>query len=129
MNNYFINITKNFNLKPLEKVDIGMFENHISIKEIHETFPNIISENFHFKEVSKDDVRKEMRNLNVKKLSSYGSIPLSILKQFVNAYLPYLTDTTNYSLKESTFTEEIKHSEVIPVYKTRDSLKKEKFSG
>ena len=129
MNNYFINITKNLNLKSLEKVDIGMFENHISIKEIHETFPNIISENFHLKEVSKDDVRKEMRNLNSKKLSSYGSNPVSILKQFVNAYLPYLTDATNYSLRESTFTEEIKHSEVIPVNKKLDPLKKEKLSG
>ena len=129
MNNYFINITKNLNLKSLEKVDIGMFENHISIKEIHETFPNIISENFHLKEVSKDNVRKEMRNLNSKKLSSYGSIPVSILKQFVNAYLPYLTDTTNYSLRVSTFTEEIKHSEVIPVNKKLDPLKKEKLSG
>ena len=36
MNNYFINITKNLNLKPLDKkkVDIDMFENHISITEI-----------------------------------------------------------------------------------------------
>ena len=34
MNNYFINITKNHNLKPLgkNKVDIYMFENHVSIK-------------------------------------------------------------------------------------------------
>ena len=40
MNNYFINITKNLNLKPLNKnkVDIDMFENHISIEKIHETF-------------------------------------------------------------------------------------------
>ena len=52
-----------------------MFENHISIKKIHETFPNIIPENFHFKEVSKYDVRKEIRNLNVKKSSTYGWIP------------------------------------------------------
>ena len=56
-------------LKPLgkNKVDIDTFENHITIKKIHEIFPNIISENFHFKEVSKDDVRKEIRKLNVKK--------------------------------------------------------------
>ena len=68
INNYFINITKNLNLKPLDKnkFDIDIFENHISIKKIYETFPNIIPENFHFKEVSKDDVRKEIRNLNVK---------------------------------------------------------------
>ena len=61
------------------KTKLTLFENHISIKKIHETFPNIIPENFHFKEVSKDDVRKEIRNLNVKKSSTYGSIPSSIL--------------------------------------------------
>ena len=74
-------MTKNLNLKPLDKnkVNIDMFEKNISIKKIHETFPNIIPENFHFKEVSKDDVRKEIRNLNVKKSSTYGSIPASIL--------------------------------------------------
>ena len=61
MNNYFINITKSLNLKPFDKskVDIYMFENHISIKKIHETFPNIIPENFHFKQVLKDQVRKK----------------------------------------------------------------------
>ena len=80
-----------------------MFENHISIKKIHETFPNIIPEKFHFKEVSKDDVRKEIRNLNVKKSSIYGSIAASILKQCVDAYLSYLTDSINYSLRENTF--------------------------
>ena len=61
------------------KTKLTLFENHISIKKIHETFPNIIPENFHFKEVSKDDVRKEMRNLNVKKSLVYGSVPASIL--------------------------------------------------
>ena len=59
-----MNITKSLNLKPLgkNKVDIDMFENHISIKKIHETFPNIIPENFHFKEVSKDEARKKIKN-------------------------------------------------------------------
>ena len=35
MNNYFINTIKNHNLNPLgqNKVDIYMFENHISIKK------------------------------------------------------------------------------------------------
>ena len=129
MNNYFINITKNLNLKPLDKnkFDIDIFENHISIKKIYETFPNIIPENFHFKEVSKDDVRKEIGNLNIKKLSTYGSIPASILKQCVDVYLPYLTDSVNYLLRENTFPEELKHSDVIPVYKKLDPLKKENY--
>ena len=68
-----------------------------------------------------------MHNLNVKKSSTYGSIPESILEQCVDAYLPYLTDSINYSLRESTFPEELKHSEVISVYKKLDSLKKENY--
>ena len=129
MNNYSINITKNLNLKPLDKnkVKIDMFGKHISIKKIHEPFPNIIPENFHFKEVSKDSVRREIRNLDVKRSSTYGSIPPSILKQCVDAYLPYLTDSINYSLRESTFPEELKHSEMISIYKKLDPLKKENY--
>ena len=129
MNNYFINITKTLNLKTLNKsqIDIDKFENHISIKKIHETFPKIISGGFHFEQVSNDIVRKEIRNLNVKKSSMYGSIPASILKQSVDAYLPYLKGTTNYSLRENTFPEELKRSEVIPLYKKLDPLKKENY--
>ena len=104
-----------------------MFENHISIKKVHETFPKIIIENFRFKKVSKDDVRKEICNLNVKKSSTYCSISASILKQCFDASLPYLTDSINYCLRESTFPQEIKYSEVIPVYKILDPLKKERY--
>ena len=38
INNYFINITKNLNLKPLEKNKVDMFENHISIKKYMKPF-------------------------------------------------------------------------------------------
>ena len=60
-------------------------------------------------------------------MSTYSSIPASILKQCVDAYLPYLTDSINYSLRENTFLEERKHSEVIPVYKKLDPLEKENY--
>ena len=98
INNYFIYITQNLNLKPLDtnKFDTDIFENHISIKSI---FKCIFPENFHFKEVSKLDIR------NVKKSSTYGSIPASILKQCVDAYLPYLTDPVNYSRRGNIFWE------------------------
>ena len=44
-------------------------------------------------------------------------IPASILKQTTKVHLKYLTNTINHSLKESTFPDELKQSEVIPVYK------------
>ena len=51
----------------------------------------------------------------------------SILKQCVDGYLPYLTVTINYSLRENIFPEELKRSEVIPLYKKLDPLKKENY--
>ena len=55
-------------------------------------------------------------------------IPASILKQCVDAYLPYLTVTINYYLRrENIFSEELKRSEVILLYKKLDPLKKENY--
>ena len=67
MNNYFINITKDLNLKPFDKnkFDIDIFENYISIKKYMK--PSRI---FFPEKVSKDDVKKEIRNLKVDKLST-----------------------------------------------------------
>ena len=47
----------------------------------------------------------------------YGAIPASILKQSIEVPLKYLTSNINQFLKESTFPDELKQSEVIPVYK------------
>ena len=76
MNNFFINITKNLNLKPYKDsslTDINKiasdFDNHISIKRIKESFQNIVSRDFNFQEVSREDVKKEIIDLNVKKSS------------------------------------------------------------
>ena len=41
----------------------------------------------------------------LKKSSTYGLIPATILKQCIDAYLPYLTVTIDYSLRENTFHE------------------------
>ena len=42
-------------------------------------------------------------------------------------YLPYLTASTNYSLKENTSPEDFKHSEVIVLYKKLGRLKEENY--
>ena len=70
MINYFINITKILRLKTLNKsqIDKDKFENHIRIKKIHETFPEIIPGSFHFEQVSSDIVLKEIQNLNIIKI-------------------------------------------------------------
>ena len=73
MNYYFINFTKNVNLKPCKDLSLtningiaSKFDNHISIKRIKESFPNIASRDFNFEKVAREDVKKEIINLNVK---------------------------------------------------------------
>ena len=88
MKKYFINIRKNLNLKaPIINTtdDIQSltkkYENHISIKKIKEAYPEIVPDSFHFKSASLDDLKEEVLNLNPKKSSTSGTIPVTILKQ------------------------------------------------
>ena len=86
MNKYFVNITKNLNLKaPIINTtdDIQSltknYDNHISIRKI-------VPDSFNFKSVSLDDVKKEVLNLNPKKSSTSGTIP----EQFLNKLLTFI---------------------------------------
>ena len=99
MNKYFINITKNLNLKaPIINTtdDIQSltknYDNHISIRKI-------VPDSFNFKSVSLDDVKKEVLNLNPKKSSTSGTIPVTILKQTIDVHLQHLTNAINHTLQ------------------------------
>ena len=89
MNNHFISTTKNLDLKPStvpNTSDIDEitkhFDDHISVCKIKEAYSEILREdNFSFKMVSMDEVKKKVLKLNSKKSSIYGAIPASILKQ------------------------------------------------
>ena len=45
----------------------------------------------------------------------------------MEVHLKYLTNTINHSLKESAFPDELKQSEVIPIYQKLDSSQKENY--
>ena len=84
MNKYFINITKNLNLRaPINNTTDEIqsltknYENHISVRKIKEAYPEIVPDSFHFKSVSQYDVKKEALNLNPKKSSTSGTIPVT----------------------------------------------------
>ena len=66
-------------------------------------YPKIIPEGFNFELVSDNHVKKETENLNIEKSSTYVSIPASILKQCVGAYLSQLTNSINYSFQNNDF--------------------------
>ena len=64
MNNFFINITKNLNLKPYKDSSLtnineitSNFDNHVSVKKIKESFPNIVSSDFNFQEFARENIK------------------------------------------------------------------------
>ena len=65
--------------------------------------------------------------INSRKYSTYGAIPASILKQSIEVHLKYLTSNINHYLKESTFPDELKQSEVISVYMKLVPLQKNNY--
>ena len=85
-------------------------DNHKGIKKIKESFPNIVSGNFNFQEVSKEDIKKEKINLNIKKSSTIGSIPAPILKRCVDGYLLFLTKSINHAITENIFPEQFRQA-------------------
>ena len=132
MNKYFINITKNLNLKVLiinTTDDIQSlakdYDNHISIRKIKEAYPEIVPDSFHFKSVCLDDVKKEVLNLNPKKPSTSRTIPVTILKQTINVPLQHFTNAINHTLQTNIFPDKSKQLEVIPICKKLDLLDKE----
>ena len=51
----------------------------------------LLEDNFSFEMISMDEVKKEVLKLIPKKSSTYGAIAASILKQFIEDHLKYLT--------------------------------------
>ena len=76
--------------------------------------PEIVPESFKFQFASNNEVKKEIKNLDTKKLSTHG-------------FMPHLTNSINYSIQHSNFPQELKPWEVIPVYKKLDPSQKESY--
>ena len=83
MNEYFTNITKNLNLKPSPRFSdlkdiINFYQNYISIiKTMSQS--NLEFEPFHFQRISSNELKNEILNLNNKKATREGDIPVNLL--------------------------------------------------
>ena len=84
---------------------VSEFDDYVSVKKIKEFFPvNNLND---FETVTMEEVKKVL-NLNIKKSFTSGSIPATILKQFLDIYLPYVTKSVNYTINEGKFPAELK---------------------
>ena len=85
------------------------------------------NEKFSFKFVTEDLIREEIVNLDGSKATPIGNISADIQKSIVDAHLPFITSRINLSIKKGCFPEELKLSEVSPIFKKKDDLDKENY--
>ena len=70
---------------------------------------------------------KKIKSLNTKKSALSSCIPVSMLINSIDTYLPILTDIINDSIKNGVFPDELKLAEVIPLFKKDDPFDKSNY--
>ena len=95
---------------------IKKYKNHPSILQIKSSFKHL--KVFLFKYV--EDVKKEINNLNSKKVTPKGDIPVKIVKWSSNITVPALTEFYNQNIKNATFPNELKNADMSHLYKKID---------
>ena len=124
MNNYFLNVTADLDLKrdsenfydtPASVYNTKKnFQDHQSILEIKKAF-NVID---------LDEIRKEISKLDGSKATPVGDIPAEMLKSTIDVHVFLLTKIINLSIRNEGFPYELKAAEVTPIFKTNDDLDK-----
>ena len=104
---------------------LEIFKNRLSVHKIIQTF--MTDEEFSFKIITEDIVRKEIMNLDVCKPTPNGDICVSILKSTVDIHLRYIGNIINLSMEESPFPDELKLAKVSPVFKKKNGLDKDNY--
>ena len=107
MNNYFVYILRSLNWKDYSESNVDntgsdirhslknvLFEDHVSIK-IREK--NMDNGEIRFQPISTEELRKIIIGLDCNKSNLNGSIPVNILKDKRNSFIPQLTEIINNS--------------------------------
>ena len=98
--------------------------NNDSISKIKE---NNIQNEYGFKGISSNEVKKNYKNPKQKKSGITSCIPVIFLIDSIDIYLPLPTDVINDSLKRGIFPNEPKLAEVIPLFKKADHFDKTNY--
>ena len=74
--------------------------------------------------MSSKEVKNIIQSLNKKKSAISSCIPVKVLIDSVDTYLPIFTDIINSSIRNGTFPEELKLAEVTPLFEKADPFDK-----
>ena len=95
---------------------INTFQNHPSVDNIKQREFN---STFTFKTTNENEVRKIIKNLNVRKTCQGSDIPTKIIKLNIDLFSSFICQNFNYCISIGRFPNELKHADVIPVHKKK----------
>ena len=110
-------LTQTYAEDPIEQI-IKKYQIHpsiIIIKEKLHTSP------FSFKQISHEELEREINNLNVKKSSTFQNIPTKLLKDTSDVFSDFLLKIINTEINNSNFPDKIKLADITPVLKKGDA--------
>ena len=127
MYRYFANTIKNMNL---ETNKISHREEQVNILntfKYEKSMQRIKLANFHScstlnsSKVTESQVRKEILNISLKKVTKNGDISAKVLKKSVNIYIKEIRFVINNCIENGIFYDDLKLANVSPVFKKGDN--------
>ena len=107
--------TNTEHLKEPIDIAIAKFKNHPSINKINEHLPNPSPINF--ESISQEDTENIFKSFDIKKGSSFNSIPGRILKEHGCMYYDTVTNMVNNSITSCYFPSKLKNADINPTIK------------
>ena len=124
MNNYFLNITADLDLKRDSENFYDTPASVYNTKKNFQVHQSILEIKKAFNVIDLDEIRKEISKLDGSKATPVGDIPAEMLKSTIDVHVFLLTKIINSSIRNECFPYELKAAEVTPIFKTNDDLDK-----
>ena len=128
LNEFFSNIVDDLEISKYSKYEsfidnvedqtlgaILKYKNHPSIITTQNKFKN--GDAFYFRELEKEEIQKQICNLNNNKASQHSDIPTKIIKSNSDIFSDFLCVSINSSIKSSLFLSCLKTADITPIYK------------
>ena len=91
------------------------YKNHPNIIAIKTKFK--VGDVFYIRELEKEEIQKEIHNLNSNKASQHSDIPTDIIKSNSDIFSDFLFVNINSSIKSSLFLSCLKTADIMPINK------------
>ncbi len=117
----------NYDFIPQGEIEdiISTFKYHPSILTIQSEVNANDNERFKFNQVTETEVLEQLNAIDGKKATTFKNIPCKSLNENAEVCTPFLTPIINQGLVSNTFPNKLKNGDIIPIFKTDKTKRKD----